>query len=227
MDAKLKVAAVYGNPKENGFVHGCLDHIASRLERSGVEVEPVKLIERDLRHCRGCFTCLRTGQCVIDDEWSAIVALLREADGWLIGASVRNGYFPALYKTFFERITYTLAFTWTMFEKHVLAVGAVGMAGGKGAAKKIVGMSQARSNLSSFLFFRTGIPTAIRPLDVAGKLDRAADRFLHRMRTGAPPPLLTRLARAVDHAVINRLMVSRHPQQYAFIREEWKRKGYI
>lgn len=227
MDKALKVASIYGNPKAGGFVHGCLDHLAARLADNGVEVTPVRLHERDIRHCTGCFTCLKTGQCAIDDDMGDVTRLLREADGWLVGASVRNGYFPALYKTFYERITYTLAFTWTMFEKHILAVGAVGMATGRDPTKKIVAMTQARSNLSSFLFFKTGIPTRITPRDVAGKLDRAADRFLRRMRTGARPPLATRLARAIDQAVVHRLMVKKNPEQYAFVREEWKRKGYI
>ena len=53
---------------------------------------------------------------------------IRAADGLVVGASVRNGYFPALTKRFYERITYILGFGRDLRGKHVLAVGAVGLA---------------------------------------------------------------------------------------------------
>jgi len=223
----VKVVMVYGNPKQDGFVHGCLDHIGRRLEAEGVEVARVRLIDCNIGHCAGCFTCLRTGQCAIEDDMNWITPLLREADGWVVGASVRNGYVPALYKTFYERITYLLAFTWVMFEKHILAVGAVGYATGKKAIRDVVGMKQSRSNLASMLFFRTGIPTKVRPEEVACDLDRASDRFLDRMRRGARPSMGVRLARALDQAVIYRYMMKPSPETYSHVLGEWKRKGYL
>jgi len=223
----VKIACIYGNPKTGGFVHGCLDRVAGRLADKGAEVTPIRLAESDIRHCTGCFACLAEGKCPINDDMERIIAAMRDADGWVAGASVRNGYFPALYKTFYERITYLFAFTWVMFEKHVLGISAVGYAGGKTHTRKVVGMTANHSNLSSFLFFRTGIPSALEPRDVGKKLAAAADRLFDRIRTNPRPPAMTRLGRRIDQAVIYHLMVKRKPETYRYVLDEWRRKGYL
>jgi len=57
----VKVMAIYGNPKQGGFVHECLDHAADRLAGKGAEVDRLRLADAAIRDCVGCFTCLRTG----------------------------------------------------------------------------------------------------------------------------------------------------------------------
>ena len=74
---------------------------------------------------------------------------------------VRNGTVSACYKRFYERITYRLGFTFRLEGKHVLALSAVGIAGGKGANRKFLGLESIGPRLSSYLFFRTGIPKKI------------------------------------------------------------------
>jgi len=223
----MKVALIYGNSKSDGFVHGCLEHIGKLLEAKEVEVKPVRLNELNINYCTGCFTCLRTGQCTINDDMGDTIALMRDCDGWAIGASVRNGYFPALYKTFYERITYPLGFTWVPFEKHILGISAVGYATGKSVTRKTVGMTQFHGNLSSFLFFKTGIPTSLSPESVGAPLEDAVERFVRRIKTNARPPLTSRIMRRVDQSVMHNFMMKKNPMQYIYVYGEWKRKGYI
>ena len=134
----MRIFVIYGNPKEGGFVHGALDYLCERLVERDAEVERLRLLEAHIEECTGCFSCLKSGQCVIDDDMNEVYARIRKADAYITGASVRNGTVPALFKKFYERITYPIIFTRALRDKHVLSIGAVGMATADSAARPLV-----------------------------------------------------------------------------------------
>jgi len=220
------IAIIYGNPKRDGFVHGCLDIITDRLEENGASVERIKLLDRNIRDCAGCFTCLRTGACSIEDDVGPIVAAMRKADGFVTGASVRNGYFPAIYKKFFERITYLLGFTHDLRGKHILSVGAVGMAGGKKHLRDVLTLRGFYTVETRYLFFKTGIPGRLSPDDVKAELLAAADDLLRNIEEHAPPPLSRRISWKLDDWVIRTFMLKKNPAGiYDYVIKRWKEKG--
>ena len=223
----MKVIGIYGNPKDGGFVHGCMDAIAKRLEERDVVVERLHLREQGILDCTGCFTCLRTGSCVLDDPMNGICERMRQADGYVIGCSVRNGYATALYKKFYERITYPLIFTGDMTGKFVLSVSAVGKMGGRGATSKLLGLAGTGAYHAGGLFFHTGIPTRLTVDAARVGLERAADRFLERYGAGWRPGPLWRLARRVDHFVMKRLLFAKSPETYRHVIECYRRRGWM
>lgn len=224
----MKVMAIYGNPRREGFVHGALDHVAQRLAATGAEVERLRLADAAIRDCVGCFQCLRTGVCSIQDDMSGIIERMRAADGFLTGASVRNGYFPALYKRFYERITYLLGFTRDLGGKHVLAIGAVGMATGKKHLRRQLMFDGFQTSPVAYLFFHVGIPTRLRVEDVAGRLDRAADRLATAIASHAPLPLSARLSGAINGFVMRQFMFKPNPGGvYDYIVQRWRDKGLM
>jgi multimeric flavodoxin WrbA len=223
----MKIMAVYGNPKSDGFVHGCLDAIAERLENRGAEVDKLKLAEMDLHDCTGCFACLRTGECVIDDDVAAILDRLRAADALVCGASVRNGYMTALFKRFYERMTYTFGFTGEASDKYVLGVSAVGLMGGRKATRRIVAMADMGARVVDHLFFRTGIPTRLRVDDVKGRLIAATDKLHTCVVKRLSPGLRWRVTRKLDRAVMIRFMFNKNPDVYANVIQQWRRRGWM
>jgi len=227
-NARARVLCIYGNPKHGGFVHGCVDRIAERLAGQEVEIDRLALADCDIRDCSGCFGCLRTGECTIDDDMGPIIERIRVADGIVTGASVRNGFFPASFKRFYERITYILGFGRELHGKYVLGVGAVGLAGGRKALQRLITFREFSTYVSDFLFFRTGIPTKRTAADVAPKLDAAADRFLRVMAARKPLPWTRRLAGRIDDFVIRRFMLRPNPDGvYDYVVSQWKRKGLM
>jgi NAD(P)H-dependent FMN reductase len=223
----MKILAVYGNPRSGGFVHGCTDAVAERLKSRGAEVDRLRLAEIDMKDCTGCFACLGTGRCVIDDDMNGVIERIRAADGLVIGASVRNGLTNALFKRFYERITYTILFCGDITDKYVLGISAVGMAGGKAVTRRLVGMSEMGGRTVDHLFFRTGIPTKLRTEDVADRLARAADRLYDHISRQRSPGLLWRLRRRLDRAVMSRLMFKRNPDLYANVIRSWRERGWM
>lgn len=224
----MKILTLYGNPKLGGFVHGCLDHVASRLEGQGAAVDRLHLAQTDVRDCQGCFTCLRTGACPLKDAAAGIIERVRQADGLVVGASVRNGYFPALYKRFYERITYLLGFGRELMGKHVVAVGAVGMATGKRHLGRVLTLRQFHAHVVAYLFFRTGIPTRLRVESVAPQLDRAADRLARAIRAGAGLSLGARLSAWLDGLIMRKCMFEPNRDgTYDYVIRRWREMGWM
>jgi len=224
----MNVLAIYGNPKRGGFVHGCVEHVAQRLESQGAEVDRLHLIDSGIQDCAGCFTCLRTGVCAIDDDMTQIIDRMRAADGLVFGASVRNSFFPALTKRLMERITYILGFGGDLRGKYVLAIGAVGMATGKRALGKVITLKDFQTHVTDYLFFKTGLPTSNTVEDVAERLDRTADKLHRAIESKAPLPLLPRIRAAIDDFAIRRFMIGRNEDGfYDYVVEQWREQGRL
>ena len=223
----MNVIGICGNPKEGGFVHGCLEAIAHRLEKQGVQVEWLYLRNQGILDCTGCFTCLRTGTCVLEDPMNDICRRMRGADGYVIVCSVRNGYVTALYKRFYERITYPLIFTGDLTGKFVLSVSAVGKMGGQRPTSKLLGLEGTGAYHVGHLFFHTDIPTRLTVDGARSRLDRAADRFLGRFRAGWRPGALWHAGRLIDHLVTKRFMLAGKPDVYRHVIDCYRKRGWM
>ncbi|MEW6359954.1 MAG: flavodoxin family protein [Planctomycetota bacterium] len=224
----MKVLVINGNPKRDGFIGGSLDIIANRLQARGAEVDRLNLADARIEDCRGCFACLRTGACPVDDDMAGIIRRMAEADGYVVGSPVRNGLVTACYKRFYERITYLLGFTLAIEDKHTLAVSSVGFAGGKAVNRKLLGLQDVfRTRLSDYLFFKIGIPSRFGPEDVRESLEQAADRLMHDIETNARKGIIAHIAAAVDRIVIRRCVFAKDPAAFAHVIQRWKEKRYM
>ncbi len=72
--------------KDNSASTRTCEIVRDLLEEAGVEadVEIVRLVDRDLRPCTMCGGCLEAGNCVHDDDFSAIYAGLRASDALFV-----------------------------------------------------------------------------------------------------------------------------------------------
>ena len=224
----MKIMVIYANPKQGGFVHECLDHVSKRLAEKGATVDRLHLAEADIRDCGGCFHCLRTGECTIHDDMGSIIDRMWSAEGFVTGASVRNGYFPALYKRFYERITYILGFGRELRGKHVLAIGAVGMATGKKHLGRLLTFHGFHMHVVGYLFRRTGIPTRLKAKDMVGLLDRATDRLYGSVSSHAGLSLWARIGAMMEDFGIRKFMLQPNPDHvYDYVIEQWRKKGLM
>lgn len=56
------------------------DKFIEGARQAGHEVEKISLRGKDIRFCRGCLACQKTGKCVIDDDVNAIMQKVLNAD---------------------------------------------------------------------------------------------------------------------------------------------------
>lgn len=224
----MRILVINGNPKTDGFTAGALNIIGDHLGAKGVQVNHLRLADAQIQDCRGCFNCLKTGSCVINDDINGIMQGMIEADGFVIGSPVRNGLITACYKRFYERITYGLGFTLLLEDKHTLAISSVGIMGGKSINKKFLGLQDVcRARLSDFLFFKVGFPNKLSPAEVRDKLEHAADRLVRNIESRRKKRLFDRIAATIDRIMLRKFMLMKSPEHYAFVIKCWKQKGYI
>jgi multimeric flavodoxin WrbA len=223
----MQIQVINGNPKHGGFIAGALEIIAARLQAKGANVQNLSLAGARISDCTGCFHCLQTGECVLNDDMADIIRKMKTADGFVVGGSVRNDLTTACYKRFYERITYLLGFPLLLEDKYTLAVGAVGFAGGKAASRKMLGLQEVfRTRLSGFLFYSVGIPTRLNPVDVKPALERVADKLMADITNRRPRPFFDRLAASLDRWVMGKFMFKKSPATYRYVIDCWQKKGY-
>ncbi|MBO5907913.1 MAG: flavodoxin family protein [Clostridia bacterium] len=84
----MKVLIINGSPHKAGTTATALTEAMNTLKDGGAEVELLHVGLEDIRGCRGCLACKKTGKCIIDDCVNEIAKKLDEADGLLIGSPV-------------------------------------------------------------------------------------------------------------------------------------------
>jgi multimeric flavodoxin WrbA len=224
----MRILIINGNVKTHGFIAGALNLAQDHLIANGVRTSSLRLADAEIQDCLGCFNCLKTGVCILNDDTKEITERMLNADGFVIGAPVRNGSTTACYKRFYERITYRLGFPLLLADKHTLAISSVAYMGGKSINRKFLGLQDVfQTKLSDFLFFKVGLPTKLEPAQVEDQLVRSADRLMRNIQSGKQRPVFNRIATALERFMIRRFMLMKSPDQYAFVIKCWREKGYM
>jgi len=94
-----KILLISGSPRK-GNTDFVLDKIFEAL--SG-DKKIIYLKDKDIKHCRGCLTCLETGRCVIRDDMDEINDDLLAADILILGSPNYYNNVPGLLKDFMDR----------------------------------------------------------------------------------------------------------------------------
>ncbi len=221
----MKIIIINGNPKKTGFISDSLKIISDYLISQKIDAQTLFLEDCDIKDCLGCFNCLRTGVCVHKDDIEKIKCLMLEADGYVIGAEVRNGLMPSLYKRFYERITYTLGFPLLLENKYTLGISCVGCMGGKKINRKFLGLQDVfKTKLTDYLFFKVGIPTKLRALKVKEKLESGADRLISDIKNKKKKKLKDRILFSIDKFIMQKILYNKNPELYANIIKCIKKK---
>ena len=79
----MKILVLNGSPKEKSDTFRMTEAFLKGLNRNGEhEVNVIRVIDKDIAPCRGCFGCWERmdGHCVIEDDQNAILDIYREAD---------------------------------------------------------------------------------------------------------------------------------------------------
>lgn len=111
----MKVLLINGSPHENGCTYTALSEVASVLNSQGIETQIYHIGTKPVRGCIACGACSKLSRCAFDDDpANEILALMREADGIIIGFPVYyagpNGALCALLDRAFYASKKTLQF---------------------------------------------------------------------------------------------------------------------
>ena len=86
----MAVLLINGSPHEKGCTYTALHEVATQLEKNGIESRIFHIGKKPVADCIACYACKKTGRCVLpgDPAVNEAIALLREADGLVVGSPV-------------------------------------------------------------------------------------------------------------------------------------------
>lgn len=103
----MKIVLVNGSPKGRGSNTQIMaEAFLQGAQEAGAEIVNVFLAEKEIKHCRGCFSCwLKTpGRCVIDDDMISILAEADGADVLVLASPLYFDTISGLLKVFMDRM---------------------------------------------------------------------------------------------------------------------------
>lgn len=103
----MRIVVFNGSPRgRDSNSHQIVEPLLEGAKEAGARTEEVFLVEKDIRHCRGCFHCwTRTpGRCVIDDDMGELIEQFLESDYAGMATPVYGMYMTGLLKNFSDRM---------------------------------------------------------------------------------------------------------------------------
>ncbi|HEY9246554.1 MAG TPA: flavodoxin family protein [Candidatus Methanoperedens sp.] len=126
----MKVIGISGSPTKDSNTDTLVKAI---LEATGAQTEFFKLSSIKVGPCIACMKCVRTNECIINDDFKWLSQKVMEADAIVVGSSTFYGAASAFTKAFIERL-YSKRHLKLLTAGKLAATVAVGV-----AAEKMVG----------------------------------------------------------------------------------------
>lgn len=102
----MKVILVNGSPHEKGCTYTALQEIQNTLEKNEIETEIFWVGNKPISGCLGCGSCLKNGECFMDDKVNEFLKKVPEADGFIFGTPVHFASGSGMITSFMDRIFY-------------------------------------------------------------------------------------------------------------------------
>lgn len=102
----VRITAFNGSPRgRNSNSHRIIEPLLEGAREAGAQTEEVFLIEKDVKQCRGCFSCWgeTPGRCIINDDMAALIDLYLDSDYVGMATPVYGMLMTGLLKNFTDR----------------------------------------------------------------------------------------------------------------------------
>jgi multimeric flavodoxin WrbA len=97
------VIGIAGSARRNGNSATLMRAVLKGARQAGADVKEVYLNGLSFKGCQGCFPCSPKGECVLDDDLTAVLEELRMADGWVLASPIYYDSVSGQMKVFFDR----------------------------------------------------------------------------------------------------------------------------
>ncbi|MBQ8743206.1 MAG: flavodoxin family protein [Clostridia bacterium] len=98
-----KVLILSGSPRKHGNSDILCDEFAKGAILAGHEVEKIRVAEKKIGYCLGCYACKSTGVCAIKDDMAEILQKMIDADVLVLASPVYFYSIDAQLKTLIDR----------------------------------------------------------------------------------------------------------------------------
>ncbi|HIJ79985.1 MAG: flavodoxin family protein [Desulfobulbaceae bacterium] len=99
----MKVLALSGSPRKHGNTDELLRAVVAGMRTAGAEVEVIRLCELKIAPCTGCGYCEKSGECVVDDDMTALYQKIIDTDRLVLASPIYFYGLTAQAKAFVDR----------------------------------------------------------------------------------------------------------------------------
>lgn len=82
------VLILSGSPRKNGNSDILCDEFMKGAQEAGHRVEKIRVAEKNIGYCRGCYACKNTGNCSIRDDMAGVLQKMIDADVLVLASPV-------------------------------------------------------------------------------------------------------------------------------------------
>lgn len=97
------VLILSGSPRKGGNSDILCDEFMRGAKESGNEVEKIRVAEKQIGYCRGCYACQKTGICAVKDDMAEILQKMIDADVLVLASPVYFYSIDAQLKALIDR----------------------------------------------------------------------------------------------------------------------------
>jgi len=134
----MRIVGVSGGPNRNGSSATLMRRVLDGASSVGATCEEIHLIDFDIKYCNGCMTCMRTGQCVIVDDFLSLKEKLANCDGIILATPTYGMSQSARMKNFItDRLGMYSVYTSEFRKKYFVGIATAGAIGAKKTAKML------------------------------------------------------------------------------------------
>ena len=97
------VLILSGSPRKNGNSDTLCDQFMKGAQEAGHQVEKIRVAEKEIGFCRGCYACQDTGKCAIQDDMEVVLQKIIDADVLVLASPVYFYSIDAQLKALIDR----------------------------------------------------------------------------------------------------------------------------
>lgn len=98
-----KILILSGSPRKNGNSDILCDEFMKGALENGNHIEKIRVAEKKIGYCRGCYACKDTGICAVKDDMAEILQKMIDADVIVLASPVYFYSIDAQLKTLIDR----------------------------------------------------------------------------------------------------------------------------
>lgn len=115
----VKILAINGSYRADGFTDQTVEALALALVAAGAEIEIIFLREYPIEFCLNCRVCTRQsgatpGECIHQDGMQGLIKKIEQADCYILASPTNMGSVTAIFKRFMERLVVYAYWPWDM-----------------------------------------------------------------------------------------------------------------
>lgn len=115
----IYILGISGSPRVNGNTEILLSEALKAAAMDGAETELISLAGKEIKPCDACFSCRKTGECRIKDDFKEIFQKMVKADGLILASPVYFGSATPKIKALIDRASLISMARGDIFENKV------------------------------------------------------------------------------------------------------------